>query len=378
MDKMKRNISSLKIALLKYIPLCFIISFAGIKLITKLSEEFEKNYISIHSASDFHIEGNKIVWEYRGGNSVIYWLVCNLQYILIPILIISCVCTAGYLFYRNELKKPIDALMNAAKKISDNELDFRIEYDKDNEMGTLCRSFDEMRQKIYTSNLELWHSLEERKRLSSAFSHDLRTPLTVMRGYIEFMQKYDDRITPEKRGEILEKMSSQVIRLENYTQKMNSVQKLEDVMPEIRRIPLRELSEQIEESGRVLCGDVRYHFSCTDSDADIYIDPELVMQVCGNLVSNALRYTNDSVGIKIDVSDEYMSLSVSDNGTGFSAESASNASNPFYRDDKESSVHFGLGLYICRILCAKCGGGLEIGNNEFGGGKVTAKFKINR
>ncbi len=54
----------------------------------------------------------------------------------------------------------------------------------------LCMAFDEMRQTLYENNREMWRSLEERKRLNSAFSHDLRTPLTVLRGYTDFLEKY--------------------------------------------------------------------------------------------------------------------------------------------------------------------------------------------
>ncbi len=378
MDKMKKRFSSLELALMKYIPVCFIISFIGIRLITKMSQLCEQQYRSLHHVSAIDINNGRVVWRFESGSRIIYWLLCNMQYILIPLLVIACVCAAGYFFYRNELKKPIDSLMTAAEKISHNELDFTIDYSKENEMGTLCRAFDDMRRKINDSNMELWHSLEERKRLSSAFSHDLRTPLTVLRGYVEFMQKYEDRITPEKQAEILEKMNSQILRLENYTQKMNSVQKLEDVVPEIKAVSLAELTSQIESSGRLLCEDMKYHFSGPDSDMEVYTDPEIIMQVCENLVSNALRYTDDSIAVKADISGDMLSICVSDNGKGFTAEAAANAANPFYRDDKDSSVHFGLGLYICRVLCAKCGGTLKIGNNEFGGGAVTAKFRINR
>ena len=68
-----------------------------------------------------------------------------------------------------------------------------------------------------------------------------------------------------------------------------------------------------------------------------------------------------------------MRISVSDDGKGFTESALENAEKPFFRDDKESDTHFGLGLYICRIICEKCGGKLQIANHE-GGGKVTAEF----
>lgn len=109
-----------------------------------------------------------------------------LQFLLIPTWILFSVYLTGRLFYSRELKTPIHLLLNASKRIADNQLEFKLEYDKPNEFGILCRAFDEMRSALYDSNRQLWRSLEERKRLNAAFSHDLRTPLTVLRGYADF------------------------------------------------------------------------------------------------------------------------------------------------------------------------------------------------
>ena len=104
---------------------------------------------------------------------------------------------------------------------------------------------------------------------------------------------------------------------------------------------------------------------------------ELVMQVFLNLVSNALRYADSRVECSAYVSEDEMTIIVADDGKGFSEEAIRKAWQPFYRagndNDKE---HFGLGLYICKLLCRKNGGDIMIENNENGGGKVTAKFSV--
>ena len=81
-----------------------------------------------------------------------------------------------------------------------------------------------MRSALYESNRQLWRSLEERKRLNAAFSHDLRTPLTVLRGYADFLEKYipGGRIPEKKLLEVLGMMNGQIVRLEHYTQKMSA------------------------------------------------------------------------------------------------------------------------------------------------------------
>ncbi len=78
------------------------------------------------------------------------------------------------MFYNIELRKTIKTLMDASRKISENQLDFQIKCQKKNELGMLCDAFEDMRMTLCENNREMWKSLEERKRLNSAFSHDLR------------------------------------------------------------------------------------------------------------------------------------------------------------------------------------------------------------
>ena len=306
---------------------------------------------------------------------VVFWIISNAQVILIPIWVIFCIAMAGFIFYNRELKKPIDILLDASRKIADNQLDFKVEYKKQNELGALCTAFDDMRSTLYENNLEMWRSLEERKRLNAAFSHDLRTPLTVLRGYADFLEKYipDGKVTEEKLLSDISMMNGQILRLEHYTQKMNAVQKLEDIVPNARDISEEELFAALSETGKMICGD-NFRMDGTPKHENIAVDTELVMQVYENLISNAVRYAEKSVVVNCSISEDYLTISVLDDGSGFTEEALKNAAQPFFRDEKEpDKTHFGLGLYICRILCEKCGGTLAVENCE-NGGKVTAKF----
>ena len=239
----------------------------------------------------------------------------------------------------------------------------------------LCMAFDDMRSALYDNNLEMWRSLEERKRLNSAFSHDLRTPLTVLRGYTDFLEKYipDGKITEEKLLSVISMMNGQIARLEHYTQKMNAVQKLEDIVPNVREIPEDELFAALSETGRMICGD-DFRMNGAPTHKTITVDTELVMQVYENLISNAVRYAEKSVVVNCSISGDILTISVLDDGKGFTEEALKNAAQPFFRDEKEpDKTHFGLGLYICRILCEKSGGTLTVENHD-NGGMVTAQF----
>ena len=372
MGKITNSMKSLKMALLKYIPLCLAASLLGISLISRLTDEISDKYRAVHPITAVNVRGNTVTWESSGSPTIIF-LIEKTDFFLIPLWVIFCVAAAGFIFYSRELKEPIGILMKASKKIADNELDFHVRYHKDNELGILCTAFEDMRGKLFDSNLEVWRHIEERRRLSAAFSHDLRTPLTVLSGYVELMQNYGDRLTAEKRDDILNKMKQQVSRLTHYTEKMNAVQKLEDISPAPKETELKELCSVLEETGRLVAADKEFTISCFEKGT-VYVDTELLMQVYENIVSNAVRYAKSRIDVTVGIAEDKLCISVCDDGKGFSEEAIEKASKPFFRDEQNSDMHFGLGLYICKIICKKQGGDLIIENGESGGGKVTAEI----
>lgn len=397
MDKMKK-IHSLKWCFLWYLPLCFLISVAGsfgIGVATNYLQDWYRFKYPDSKLSDsvyyeFHIneDGDTYVvytdssgypiQPYDQKHQSTYWIISNAQIALVPIWVFFCIVLTGAIFYSRELKKPINILLDASKRIADNQLDFKIEYKKQNEIGALCTAFDEMRSALYDSNREMWRSLEERKRLNSAFSHDLRTPLTVLKGYSDYLEKYipEGKVSEEKLMSVISMMTNQISRLEHYTQKMNTVQKLEDIVPQKEEVSTEKLFESLSETGKLLCADKEFLPVFSADSERIFTDSEIVMQVYENLISNAVRYAEKSVNAVCDVSGDYLKISVFDDGTGFTAEALKNAVQPFFRDEKEpDKIHFGLGLYICKILCEKSGGGLKVSNHE-NGGKVTAEFFV--
>lgn len=386
---------SLRWSFAVYLPICGLVAFAGVFFIGVATNYVQNWYIDqygIPEMGDYRLiimqegSGKPVIgYEYEGAIFLnerfkrIYEAIGAAQFVLIPLWVTGSLWATGSIFYRRNLQEPISLLMEAAQSISDNRLDFEISYYKDNEMGALCGAVNDMRVALVENNRELWRSLEQRKRLNAAFSHDMRTPLTVLKGYTEFLERYagGEKISQEKMGEILKRMSDQIVRLEHYTQKMNAVQKLEDVVPKYREFPAEELADQLRGSGALVCGEKQFTFAADlEPGQKLVGDPELVMQVYENLVSNAARYARRQVWATLAVQECGISLEVRDDGPGFTWEGMKNATVPFFREE-EKGEHFGLGLYICRILCEKQGGTLTVGNWEQGG-MVTGFFSQSR
>lgn len=377
MDTVKKK-KSLKWDFVKYFSICIILILAGSLL---LGSSAEKIFSSDASRYALFIGDDGTVSiitksERIPKNYILFLDIVNLfRCIAIPLWSLLCVVVCGIIFYHRKIEKPISILLEASENISNNRLDFSVEVPEKNEFGELCLSFEKMRVALKENNIEMWRQVEERKRLNAAFSHDLRTPLTVLKGQSEILSKYVPKMSEEKIIETAETMKRHIIRLETYVNTMNDLQRLEDVEVKRELVDVKELEHQMRITGAAVCKGKEFVLYQNIFDVDsVKIDTSIAMQVYENLLSNAVRYAKRKIEIAIDKKDSLLLLNVVDDGAGFTAKDLSNAMKPFYKAENEiNNEHFGMGLNICKMLCEKHGGYLQISNEN--GAKAVAAFK---
>ena len=377
MDTVKKK-KSLKWDFVKYFSICIILILAGSLL---LGSSAEKIFSSDASRYALFIGDDGTVSiitksERIPKNYILFLDIVNLfRCIAIPVWSLLCVVVCGIIFYHRKIEKPISILLEASENISNNRLDFSVEVPEKNEFGELCLSFEKMRVALKENNIEMWRQVEERKRLNAAFSHDLRTPLTVLKGQSEILSKYVPKMSEEKIIETAETMKRHIIRLETYVNTMNDLQRLEDVEVKKELVDVKELEHQMRITGAAVCKGKEFVLYQNIFDVDsVKIDTSIAMQVYENLLSNAVRYAKRKIEIAIDKKDSLLLLNVVDDGAGFTAKDLSNAMKPFYKAENEiNNEHFGMGLNICKMLCEKHGGYLQISNEN--GAKAVAAFK---
>lgn len=291
----------------------------------------------------------------------------------VPVYSGLCIIGAALLFYRNRLKKPIGILTEASGKIASNDLDFCVFYDRTDELGTLCKSFETMRSALQANISEMGRHMEERKRLNAAFAHDLRTPLTVLKGYDEMLQAGDD----EQTRDIAITMGKHIDRLTHYINSMGGLRRLEDASPVYQKVISGDFTDSLKECAGMLCrnGGKKMQMENHIISGQILIDGGFVSQVCINLVSNAVRYAESLVTVILEEMENGILLSVADDGKGFGPDSMQHVLDPYYTEEENHFEHFGLGLYICKVLCEHHGGSLTI-QNISKGAKVKAYFKF--
>ena len=131
--------------------------------------------------------------------------------------------TSVVLFYHFKLREPIGILQDGITRIQNNDLDFSLPVSSSDEMGQLCAAFEGMRGELLKTNRLLWQQAEERKRLNAAFSHDLRNPITVLKGTVKLLRQ---GVQDEQ---AISRLEGYTLRIEQYVEAMSSVQKLEQL-----------------------------------------------------------------------------------------------------------------------------------------------------
>ncbi len=231
-----------------------------------------------------------------------------------------------------------------------------------------------MRAALRQNHMEMWRQIEERKRLNAAFSHDFRTPLTVLKGQSEMLLHYAHQMPEEKLLATIQMMQRHIARLEVYVNTMNGLQRLEDLEVNKTTVAVRDTIRQMRSTGVSLCMNRKFEFNDeTRNLPGLSLDLSVIMRVYENLLSNAARYAREKVTVSVRAEGTFFLLTVSDDGKGFTQEELTAAVKPFYSSAPESDgLHFGMGLNICKILCEKHGGYLTLENRS--GASVTAVF----
>ena len=281
----------------------------------------------------------------------------------------------AYLFYAIKLKRPFALLMQSTERISQNDLDFVIDYSSPDEMGQLCRAVEKMRFSLLKNNQEMWKMMEDRRQLNASIAHDLRTPLTVVKGYTEYLSCNVPlgKISKTKLMETINNLTQATERMEAYANQMRDIQTL-DVVP-IRKEPvsLSHFLDQQKEKYTMLAGKhkLRFELVCGElPKSPLLLDKTLMERMVDNVISNSIRYAQGQITMGVQWQEDLLSICVCDDGPGFSGNALKFAATAFYKENSEND-HFGLGLTICDTLCRKQGGTLALENDENGGACVV-------
>ena len=292
-------------------------------------------------------------------------LLGGIQIASIAVLPVAGLGLAGVLFYQLKLKGPISVLQMGTERIRAHDLDFTIPEVSKDELGQVCAAFETMRAELLRSNQELWRQAEERKRLNAAFAHDLRNPITVLKGTVKLLRRGAED------EQALERLEVYTRRIEQYVEAMSGVRRLEQLSVEPRPVSLSQLGNELEETAGLLAPAVS--LSCRfPKEGWVNLDHGLFLTVAENLIANTVRFSRSKLELTLETDSGFLTLTAADDGPGFPQELIQNGPKPFGKRDGDAA-HFGMGLYTCKLLCQKHGGDLRLQNGP--GAVVLASFK---
>lgn len=258
-------------------------------------------------------------------------------------------------FISERLSKPIVEMNNKATEFSKGNYDVKFPHSGVYELDELSDTLEE-------SAKELSRMEEMRASIVANVSHDLKTPLTVIKSYSEMIKDITGN-NEEMRNENLDTIISEADRLTEMVNSILDVSKLEMQMDDIKkeRVSLEEISKELIDRFRIFetTEDIKFEIE-KNSDGIIYADKELISQAIYNLASNALTFIGEDKKIifKIDETDEKIKYSVIDHGIGMDPKTKEKIWERYYtkKDNHiRNVVGTGLGLHIVRVIFQKHG-----------------------
>ncbi|WP_432665771.1 ATP-binding protein [Wukongibacter baidiensis] len=275
---------------------------------------------------------------------------------------------SGIFIYINSLRisRPIKRIDAAAKKIASGEETEDLVVSSQDEIGQLALTFNYMKNKL--SEIE-----SMRREFIANVSHDLKTPLTSINGFIEGM--IDGVIGPDEYNESFKIIKDETSRLMKLTNDILQLSKIQSGALRLLKedLHLRNLLEDIASSAVMGLNDkeASIDINC-DNDLMLYADKDRLKQILINLISNSIKYSLDKVNIIISVIDKekYVEFKIIDNGIGIDEENLKLIFEKFYRVDKSrysKTGGTGLGLSIVKNLIELHEGKIDV-SSEVGKG----------
>ena len=281
------------------------------------------------------------------------------------------------------IMRPLETLANGVHELRDGNLGYRIGYKPCNEFRPVCDDFDEMAARLFDMVHEKQVDEERRKELIAGISHDLRTPLTAIKAYVEGIEK-GVASTPALQARYIETIKSKAAMMESIINRLFQYAKLDmDDFPVVRRkVDAGMLAEEYvtHYAAEYAKRGLRLGFTGGAEGMFIQADVDLLNNVFVNVFDNSVRYKQAETGtlaVSCERDGDEVLLRLRDEGPGVPAESLPKLFDVFYRADAaRNSEGSGLGLAISAKNIQRMGGRIEAANAAGGGLEITLRFPL--
>ena len=315
-----------------------------------------------------------------------------IQAVLLSLLVVAFLCVIMFLtnklltkFVFSKIVQPLELLSSGVQHISKGDLDYRIDYLVQDEFKPVCEAFNDMGAQLKSSAEEIKKNEQNRKELFASISHDLRSPLTSIKAFVEGLL---DGIanTPESQQEYLQIIKQKTEDINNMVSQLFLYSKMDmgnyptnpekiDIGKEIRDF-VSASEEEFKVKGLLI------KTSDLPAESYIYADPIQLRSIFANILDNSARYKpKDTIDATIYcmTADEAVNIVIEDNGVGVSDEAIPKLFDAFYRADSsrtKPSQGSGLGLAIALKALERMGGSIRAENVNNGGLRVIMRIPL--
>ncbi len=264
-------------------------------------------------------------------------------------------------FMVNKLLAPVRMLRRGAERIQKGDLGYRVESNRQDELGELTESINLMADSLQSM-------LEAKRQLLMAISHELRTPITKAKLRLEFMPESEEKEQLREDIDEIDLLISDLLEAERLN---NEHAVLADEPVFISEF-IQGVSEQfLDYEGGI-------NIECPEEDREFYMDRLRIRLLITNLLNNAIRHgESNPITVRLEYHGERAVLEVIDQGEGIPEKHLGQITEPFYRADssrQRNTGGFGLGLYLCRLIAQAHGGELMIRSKPREGTHITVNL----
>jgi len=283
------------------------------------------------------------------------------------LLVTAAILVAALVF--SPARRRLQALESAAERLGEGDLTARAPERGADEIARVARAFNTMAAELSARDEALRTSDRLRRQMVADVSHELKTPLTSMRGYVETLRIPDIALSPEQRGQYLDTIERETRRLERIVQDLLDIARIENdaLALDQRYFDTSRLFRHVVErhqAGADARG-VRLATSVDDEADQLFGDPDRLEQVVDNLTANAIRHAPDRghVELRARLTSGAAEIAVEDDGGGIAAEHLPHIFDRFYKVDAaraSGAAGSGLGLSIASAIVERHGGTISV------------------
>ena len=283
----------------------------------------------------------------------IRWIIYYGMFISIGLVVIVSIWMARY------LTKPITQIKNAAQDIADGDVERDIDINRGDEFGTLATSLDQMASKLRADTEQIKQFAEKQRQFFADITHEIRNPLHTISGALEMLQL--DELDPDNKQKYIRTAQRQTERISHLFKDLKTLQRYDsdDYFVEMQQFDLAPIARHVDELYRDQAEQKGIHLKVEQASCTATGDPGKIEQVIDNLVSNAIKYTNEGeVSLRYSCDKDSVKIEVEDSGIGISQEHLDRLFDRFYRTDKARSRDkggTGLGLAVVKSILSAHG-----------------------